>query len=141
MTHRRAHIYRETSESTVDVAIDLDGAGESTISTGVGFYDHMLTTLSKHSGIDMTITTTGDVEIDGHHSIEDTAIALGQALAQALGDKCGITRFVTPWFPSTRPLPSALLTLLDDRGWRARVSPRGRRTFVLVVLACPTRVR
>ena len=93
MTHRRAHIYRETSESTVDVAIDLDGAGESTISTGVGFYDHMLTTLSKHSGIDMTITTSGDVEIDGHHSIEDTAIALGQALAQALGDKCGITRF------------------------------------------------
>ena len=84
MTHRRARVYRETSESTVDVAIDLDGAGESTISTGVGFYDHMLTALSKHSGIDMTITTSGDVEIDGHHSIEDTAIALGQALAQAL---------------------------------------------------------
>ncbi|GAE74620.1 imidazoleglycerol-phosphate dehydratase [Cutibacterium acnes JCM 18918] len=141
MTHRRAHIYRETSESTVDVAIDLDGAGESTISTGVGFYDHMLTTLSKHSGIDMTITTTGDVEIDGHHSIEDTAIALGQALAQAWGINAVSRVLVTPWFPSTRPLPSALLTLLDDRGWRARVSPRGRRTFVLVVLACPTRVR
>lgn len=140
MTHRRAHIYRETSESTVDVAIDLDGAGESTISTGVGFYDHMLTTLSKHSGIDMTITTTGDVEIDGHHSIE-RLLLWARLLLRPWGINAVSRVLVTPWFPSTRPLPSALLTLLDDRGWRARVSPRGRRTFVLVVLACPTRVR
>lgn len=90
---RTAHIVRSTSESQVDVAIDLDGTGESTISTGVGFYDHMLTALSRHSGIDMAITTTGDVQIDGHHSVEDTAIAIGQALARALGDKAGITRF------------------------------------------------
>jgi len=141
MTHRRAHIYRETSESTVDVAIDLDGAGESTISTGVGFYDHMLTTLSKHSGIDMTITTTGDVEIDGHHSIEDTAIALGQALAQALGDKCGITRFGD----AVVPLDEALAQCVVDVAGRPWVAcsgePEGQATFVLVVLACPTRVR
>ena len=71
MTHRCAHVHRETSESNVDVSIDLDGEGESTISTGVGFYDHMLTALAKHSGIDMSITTTGDVEIDGHHGVED----------------------------------------------------------------------
>ncbi|HSN44020.1 MAG TPA: imidazoleglycerol-phosphate dehydratase HisB [Propionibacteriaceae bacterium] len=90
---RTAVIDRVTSESDVHVEIDLDGTGASTISTGVGFFDHMLTALSRHSGIDMTIRTTGDVHIDGHHSVEDTAIALGQALAQALGDKRGITRF------------------------------------------------
>lgn len=93
MSNRRAKVERVTSESTVSVEIDLDGTGTSSISTGVGFYDHMLTALSRHSLIDMTITTTGDVHIDGHHSVEDTAIALGQAIGQALGDKRGIRRF------------------------------------------------
>lgn len=90
---RRAKVERVTSESSVSVEIDLDGTGASTISTGVGFYDHMLTALSRHSLIDMTITTTGDVHIDGHHSVEDTAIAIGQAIREALGDKKGIRRF------------------------------------------------
>jgi imidazoleglycerol-phosphate dehydratase len=93
MSNRRAKVERVTSESSVSVEIDLDGTGTSTISTGVGFYDHMLTALSRHSLIDMTITTTGDVHIDGHHSVEDTAIALGQAIREALGDKRGIRRF------------------------------------------------
>ena len=93
MSNRRAKVERVTSESNVSVEIDLDGTGTSSISTGVGFYDHMLTALSRHSLIDMTITTTGDVHIDGHHSVEDTAIALGQAIGQALGDKRGIRRF------------------------------------------------
>ena len=93
MSNRRATVERVTSESNVSVEIDLDGTGTSSISTGVGFYDHMLTALSRHSLIDMTITTTGDVHIDGHHSVEDTAIALGQAIGQALGDKAGIRRF------------------------------------------------
>ena len=93
MSNRRAKVERVTSESTVSVEIDLDGTGTSSISTGVGFYDHMLTALSRHSLIDMTITTTGDVHIDGHHSVEDTAIALGQAIGEALGDKRGIRRF------------------------------------------------
>ena len=93
MSNRRAKVERVTSESNVSVEIDLDGTGTSSISTGVGFYDHMLTALSRHSLIDMTITTTGDVHIDGHHSVEDTAIALGQAIGQALGDKAGIRRF------------------------------------------------
>ena len=90
---RRAKVERVTSESSVSVEIDLDGTGASTISTGVGFYDHMLTALARHSLIDMTITTTGDVHIDGHHSVEDTAIAIGQAIREALGDKKGIRRF------------------------------------------------
>ena len=93
MSDRIAKIERVTSESSVSVEINLDGTGASTISTGVGFYDHMLTALSKHSLIDMTMTTTGDVHIDGHHSVEDTAIALGQALRVALGDKVGIGRY------------------------------------------------
>jgi imidazoleglycerol-phosphate dehydratase len=93
MSNRRATVERVTSESSVFVEIDLDGTGTSSISTGVGFYDHMLTALSRHSLIDMTITTTGDVHIDGHHSVEDTAIALGQAIREALGDKKGIRRF------------------------------------------------
>ena len=121
MTHRCAHVHRETSESNVDVSIDLDGEGESTISTGVGFYDHMLTALAKHSGIDMSITTTGDVEIDGHHSVEDTAIVLGQALAQALGDKRGIARFGD----AVLPLDEALAQCVVDVAGRPWVECTG----------------
>ncbi|AZZ43310.1 imidazoleglycerol-phosphate dehydratase HisB [Acidipropionibacterium jensenii] len=117
MMSRTAHVVRDTSESQVDVSIDLDGTGESTISTGVGFYDHMLTALSKHSGIDMRIRTTGDLEIDGHHSIEDTAIALGQAIGEALGDKAGITRFGD----ATVPLDEALAQCVVDVAGRPYV--------------------
>ncbi|GAB3623210.1 imidazoleglycerol-phosphate dehydratase HisB [Mariniluteicoccus endophyticus] len=93
MTGRTATIERTTSESSVRVTVDLDGTGTSEVSTGVGFYDHMLTALSRHSLIDLTVETTGDVWIDGHHTVEDTAIALGDALREALGDKRGIRRF------------------------------------------------
>ncbi len=118
---RTARVERTTSESTVVVEINLDGTGESTISTGVGFYDHMLTALSRHSLIDMTITTTGDVHIDGHHSVEDTAIALGQALKQALGDKAGIRRFGD----ATVPLDEALATCVADVAGRPYVVCQG----------------
>lgn len=121
MSHRTAHVHRETSESCVDVEIDLDGVGESTISTGVGFYDHMLTALSKHSGIDMRVTTTGDVDIDGHHSVEDTAIALGRAIAEALGDKTGITRFGDAMVP----LDEALAQCVVDVAGRPHVECSG----------------
>ncbi|TRY17385.1 imidazoleglycerol-phosphate dehydratase HisB [Tessaracoccus rhinocerotis] len=91
--NRTATKERSTSESTIKVSIDLDGTGRSNISTGVGFYDHMLTALSKHSLIDIDIQASGDVHIDGHHVVEDTAIVLGQALREALGDKSGIRRY------------------------------------------------
>lgn len=84
---------RSTSESTITVTVNLDGTGTSHINTGVGFYDHMLTALSKHSLIDIDVEATGDLHIDGHHTIEDTAIVLGQALGEALGDKSGIRRY------------------------------------------------
>lgn len=110
MTARTAVVERSTSESTVRVAVNLDGTGASTISTGVGFYDHMLTALAKHSLIDLEISTTGDLHIDGHHSVEDTAIALGAAVKQALGDKRGIVRFGD----ATVPLDEALAHAVVD---------------------------
>ena len=106
---RTATVERVTSESSVRVALNLDGTGESTISTGVGFYDHMLTALARHSLIDLEVASTGDWHIDGHHTVEDTAIALGQALRTALGDKRGISRFGHAMVPLDEALASAVV--------------------------------
>ena len=96
---RTARIERSTKESKVVVALDLDGTGETDVSTGVPFFDHMLGQLGKHSGIDLTVQASGDVEVDSHHVVEDVAIVLGQALREALGDKAGITRFGSALVP------------------------------------------
>ena len=110
MTKRRtARIERQTSESTVTLSLDLDGTGQSTISTGVGFYDHMLTALAKHSLIDLQVTSVGDWGIDAHHTVEDTAIVLGQALRTALGDKVGIRRFGDALVPLDEALAQAVV--------------------------------
>ena len=90
---RTARIERVTNESKVLVELDLDGTGRHDISTGVGFYDHMLTALSRHSLVDLTVRSEGDTHIDAHHTVEDTAIVLGDALREALGDKRGVRRF------------------------------------------------
>jgi imidazoleglycerol-phosphate dehydratase len=90
---RTARIERTTKESKVLVEVDLDGTGHSDVSTGVGFYDHMLTSFSRHSLVDLTVHSDGDTHIDAHHTVEDTAIVLGGALREALGDKAGIRRF------------------------------------------------
>ncbi|MBK4347620.1 imidazoleglycerol-phosphate dehydratase HisB [Lacisediminihabitans changchengi] len=90
---RVSHIVRETSESSIDLSIDLDGSGISEIQTTVPFYDHLLTAFAKHSLVDLTITASGDTHIDVHHTVEDVGIALGQAIRAALGDKSGIARF------------------------------------------------
>ena len=107
---RTARIERSTSESSVLVELDLDGTGRTQIDTGVPFYDHMLTALGKHSLIDLTVQATGDTHIDAHHTVEDTAIVLGQALRQALGDKAGIRRFGD----ATVPLDEALVQAVVD---------------------------
>ncbi len=109
MSPRTAVQERRTSESVVRVALNLDGTGESSINTGVGFYDHMLTALSRHSLIDLEVSTTGDVHIDGHHSVEDTAIVLGKAFAEALGDKAGIRRFGDALVPLDEALAQAVV--------------------------------
>ncbi|KQX63588.1 imidazoleglycerol-phosphate dehydratase HisB [Angustibacter sp. Root456] len=93
MTTRRARIERSTGESRVLVEVDLDGTGRSSVSTGVGFYDHMLASLAKHALLDLTVEADGDTHVDAHHTVEDVAIVLGDALREALGDKAGIARF------------------------------------------------
>ena len=90
---RDATVTRTTSETAISISISLDGTGSAKIATGVGFFDHMLDQLAKHSLIDMTITAKGDLHIDDHHTVEDVGIALGQALSKALGDKKGIRRY------------------------------------------------
>jgi imidazoleglycerol-phosphate dehydratase len=90
---RSARVERETKESHVLVELALDGSGTAEVDTGVPFFDHMLSQLGKHGGFDLTVRTRGDLEVDAHHTVEDTAIALGQALREALGDKAGIRRF------------------------------------------------
>lgn len=97
-------IERKTKETDISVQVRLDGKGISEIDTGIGFFDHMLTALSKHSGISMNIKCKGDLYVDGHHTVEDTGIVLGQALAQALGDKSGIARYGSAYIPMDEAL-------------------------------------
>lgn len=106
---RVASIQRQTSESTVSVSLNLDGTGDNSISTTVPFFDHMLTALSKHSLIDLTVNSHGDTDIDVHHTVEDTAIVLGQALREALGDKAGISRFGDALVPLDEALARAVV--------------------------------
>ena len=107
---RTARIERTTKESKVVVEVDLDGTGAAQVSTGVGFYDHMLTSLARHALVDLVVQTEGDTHIDAHHTVEDTAIVLGQALREALGDKRGIRRFGD----ATVPLDEALVQAVVD---------------------------
>lgn len=108
---RRGEITRKTRETDIYIVTELDGKGNSDIDTGVGFFDHMLTALSKHSGISMTIKVKGDLEVDCHHTIEDTGIALGQALNIALGAKSGIVRYGTAYIPMDEALAMCSLDL------------------------------
>lgn len=90
---RTAHVVRNTAETKIDVALDLDGTGTANVATGIGFFDHMLSQIARHSGMDLTVKVDGDLWVDAHHTIEDTGIVLGQALEQALGDKRGVERY------------------------------------------------
>lgn len=108
---RTGEIRRETRETDIYVLVSLDGKGTADIETGVGFFDHMLTALSVHSGISMTVRVKGDLNVDCHHTIEDTGIALGQALGQALGAKSGIVRYGTAYIPMDEALAMACLDL------------------------------
>ncbi len=101
---RKAEITRKTKETDITVVLDLDGSGKPEINTGIGFFDHMLTALCVHGGFDMKVICKGDLNVDGHHSVEDTGIVLGQAFAQALGDKAGIMRYGSAFIPMDEAL-------------------------------------
>jgi imidazoleglycerol-phosphate dehydratase len=108
---RRADIRRETGETKIEVAIDLDGTGRADIATGVGFLDHMLHLLARHSMIDILVRAEGDLHVDDHHTTEDVAIALGQAFQKALGDKAGITRYADCLMPMDETLSRVALDI------------------------------
>lgn len=108
---RISKVERSTKESQVKVELNLDGAGKIEVDTGVPFFDHMLSQLGKHAGFDLKVNTTGDVEVDSHHTVEDTALAVGQALREALGDKTGIRRFGDALVPLDEVIVQAAVDL------------------------------
>jgi len=128
---RTARKERETSESKVRVELNLDGTGRSSISTGVGFYDHMLTALAKHSLFDLEVESTGDVQTDAHHTVEDTAIMLGQAMRAALGDKQGIRRFGDALVPLDEAVASAVVDV-SGRPYCVHTGEPAGQEFVLI---------
>ncbi|MFM8650561.1 MAG: imidazoleglycerol-phosphate dehydratase HisB [Actinomycetota bacterium] len=108
---RRSTRQRKTAETSIDLTLDLDGSGTTDVSTGIPFYDHMLSQVGKHGGFDLTIRAVGDVQIDTHHTVEDVAIAFGEALRDALGDKAGVRRFASGLFPLDEALCEIALDL------------------------------
>jgi imidazoleglycerol-phosphate dehydratase len=111
MSERRASLRRTTGETDVSVSLFLDGSGRSSISTGLGFYDHMLTALSRHSRFDLELRCTGDLQVDDHHTVEDCALALGEAFWQAVGDRRGVCRFGSAYAPLDEALARAVVDL------------------------------
>ncbi len=128
---RTASIRRNTGETRIELSLDLDGGGRADVATGVGFFDHMLTLLAKHSLIDLSVKADGDLHVDAHHTVEDVGICYGRALAQALGDKAGIRRYGHV----TLPMDEALVTVAVDLSgrpfcvWQAEVPPETLGTF------------
>ncbi len=108
---RTAQIARKTAETDIELELNLDGSGNSTIATGVGFFDHMLTLLAQHAALDLTVKAQGDLHVDQHHTVEDVGIALGQAIKQALGDKAGIRRYGHFTLPMEETLATAAIDL------------------------------
>jgi imidazoleglycerol-phosphate dehydratase len=111
MTARTAQRHRATKETDIDVRLDLDGSGQVAVSTGLPFFDHMLEQLGRHGGFDLALSAQGDLEVDAHHTVEDTGIVLGDALAEALGDKAGVRRFASGLYPLDEALVQVALDL------------------------------
>jgi imidazoleglycerol-phosphate dehydratase len=115
---RSAEITRKTKETDLHVRVDLDGRGDAAVKTGIGFFDHMLEALARHALLDLTVQARGDLHVDGHHTVEDTGIVLGQAIAKALGDRAGIRRYAD----ATVPLDEALVRCVIDVSGRPYLS-------------------
>ena len=128
---RTGRVERATSESSVLVELDLDGSGVTQISTGVPFYDHMLTALGKHSLMDLKVQATGDVHIDSHHTVEDVAICIGEALKQALGNKAGIARFGDAMVPLDEALAQCVVDVSGRPYFVHTGEPAGQATHLI----------
>ncbi|MCA0244613.1 MAG: imidazoleglycerol-phosphate dehydratase HisB [Proteobacteria bacterium] len=119
--HRTADLRRDTNETKIRVALDLDGTGRAKLATGIGFFDHMLDQVARHGLIDLTIEAEGDLHIDGHHTVEDVGITLGQAVAKAVGDKKGITRYGHAYVPLDEALSRVVIDFSGRPGLHMRV--------------------
>ena len=120
-TPRVADLRRDTNETKIRVALDLDGTGKANLATGIGFFDHMLDQVARHGLIDLTIEADGDLHIDGHHTVEDVGITLGQAVAKAVGDKKGITRYGHAYVPLDEALSRVVIDFSGRPGLHMRV--------------------
>src|SRR6267378_1722989 len=136
MKPRQARVRRKTNETSIVVRLDLDGKGRSSIRTGIPFFDHMLTLFAKHAVVDLTLRCSGDLEVDAHHTVEDCGIALGQAFAQALGDKRGIRRYGAGFHPRNPfsgeayvPMDECLARCVIDFSGRSHLVWRGMDNF------------
>src|SRR5205809_7692381 len=128
---RIASIKRETSETRIELTVNLDGAGQAEVHSGIGFFDHMLALLAKHSLMDLTLKAEGDLHVDAHHTVEDVGICFGKAVAQALGDKAGVRRYGSATLPMDETLVTAALDLSGRPFlvWKADVPPEMLGTF------------
>jgi imidazoleglycerol-phosphate dehydratase len=129
VTRRASTVERSTGETKIRVDLDLDGAGRYDVDTGIGFYDHMLAQLAKHGGFDLTVRTQGDLHVDAHHSVEDTALAIGAALRDALGEKAGVRRFGDALVPLDEVLVQCAVDL-SGRPYVVHEEPGGLAPFV-----------
>ncbi len=125
---RTAHVKRETSETKIDLKLDLDGSGQSSIRTGIGFFDHLLTSLAKHARWNLHLDCAGDLEVDDHHSVEDCGLAMGMALDQILGERRGIARFAHAYAPLDEALVRSVIDL-SGRGGAWVELPLGRESI------------
>jgi len=121
MTDRKADVTRNTNETKIRVAINLDGTGVAKLATGIGFFDHMLDQIARHGLIDLEIDAEGDLHIDGHHTVEDVGITLGQAMAQAVGDKKGLRRYGHAYVPLDEALSRVVIDFSGRPGLHMRV--------------------
>ena len=121
LPQRRAEVTRHTAETQIRVAINLDGSGASTLATGIGFFDHMLDQIARHGLIDLDVNAQGDLHIDGHHTVEDVGITLGQAMAQAVGDKRGLRRYGHAYVPLDEALSRVVIDFSGRPGLHMRV--------------------
>lgn len=128
MSNRRCRLERITNETTIEIKMDLDGKGENNIQTGIGFFDHMLQQISRHGLMDLDIIAKGDLEVDFHHTVEDVGILLGQAIAKALGDKKGITRYASLFTPMDEALSMVAMDISGRPYLHYEVSFTGEMT-------------